>query len=246
MRRSPTGASSGTTTFLRSAMSMHATSPALVSCPSNSVIVIGAGALVDVHVIEDVAGLDAAPEEDRDARSVIVHEDVVEDVGSHVRHPGGRLDELGTLIGVRDHRRLVAGTRGVAHRGIRTGADDLLAALVGVDDDRIVDRVVAVRVRRRTARPVRCDADPCHVVEAAAGSRFGSVERGSRGTGADALGAQDAGDHERGDREEQGEPGTGRHRHQILRGVGAGGRPARPAERGLDAEPPCGVPVTDA
>ena len=38
----------------------------------------GVRPFVDVDVIEDVAGLDAAPEEDRDARTVVVHDDVVE------------------------------------------------------------------------------------------------------------------------------------------------------------------------
>ena len=65
MRRAPTGSSSCTTTFLRSAISMQATSPALASCPSKSVTVIAPG-LRRRRRGRDVAGLDTAPEEDRE------------------------------------------------------------------------------------------------------------------------------------------------------------------------------------
>ena len=203
---------------------MQATLSAIVSCPSKRVIVMVPGPSIDVHVIEDVAGLDAAPEEDGDARTVVVHHHVVEGMRPRVGHAGGRLDELRAVVRIGHHRGLVTRARGVADRRVRAGADDLLAAVAGIGRDRDrrscrCMRSAAMCSRRRPARPAATQmlATPS---EPPPGSTAGSVIR-RRAGGSHGLRAEDPGDEQGGDREEQGHPGAGGHR-QDPPGEGSG------------------------
>src|SRR5687768_6413804 len=71
-----------------------------------------ARALVDIDMVEDVAGLDAAPEEDREGPVVVTDDHLVEDPRGDPGHPRCRLHLLAPVVRVRDLR-IVTRTGGV-------------------------------------------------------------------------------------------------------------------------------------
>ena len=82
---------------------MHATSPDARVVSLEERDGDGVSTLVDVDVIEDVAGLDAAPEEDREGLAVVTDDHLVERGRVDPGHPGRRFHLLCPVVRIGDH-----------------------------------------------------------------------------------------------------------------------------------------------